>query len=406
MMRVMVVARLFSGLADSLSDGTWQPKGVPAIYHLLEGLAARPDIELLTVFTCKDAFDGKFKQARQFAVDPIGDVVILPWAPRPLLARFGLDGKLRELSHLIRCLNLYRKFRPDTTYWTNANFLIAGLFAQLGLSRTMLRFLGIHPEQKRLAVGGSCLQRWFYRSPFDLAICSLDGSGGRAYLPKLLSAETPIEVILNGVDAPQPCPEMVADLREKYGLGGRPVVAFVGRLEANKGCREFVLAAGKVLERRPDSIDAVVVGGGAMFNELQGIARTSKLRDRIHMIGQVSHAEVPAWLEIASVYVSINHYGSLSNANLEAVSAGKCVVILEKDPATHTDEETEDVLPTDSVVRIDRHDIENALADTLIDLVDSPDKIAQYAEGARQVAARTFRTWEERIDYEIDLIRA
>jgi len=405
-MRVMVVARLFSGLADSLSGGTWEPKGVPAIYHLLEGLAARPDIELLTVFTCKDAFDGKFKHARQLTIDPIGDVVILPWAPRPLLARFGFDGKLRELSHLIRCLKLHGKFRPDTTYWTNANFLIAGLFAQLGLSRTVLRFLGIHPEQKRLALGDGRLQRWFYQSPFDLAICSLDGSGGRAYLPKLLSAATPLEVILNGVDRLQPCPGMVAGLREKYGFGGRPIVAFVGRLEANKGCREFVLAAKKVLERRPNSIDVVVVGGGTMFDELQGIASTSKSRDRIHMIGQVSHAEVPAWLEIASVYISINHYGSLSNANLEAVSAGKCVVILEKDPATHTDEETEDVLPIDSVVRINRHDIENALADTLIDLVDSPEKIAQYAERARQVAARTFRTWEERIDHEIDLIRA
>ena len=38
-MKVLVVARLFSGLAESLSRGRWEPSGVPAIYKLLEALA-------------------------------------------------------------------------------------------------------------------------------------------------------------------------------------------------------------------------------------------------------------------------------------------------------------------------------------------------------------------------------
>ena len=148
-MRVMVVARLFSGIADSLTAGSWQPKGVPAIYRLLEGLAARPDIELLTVFACKDPLDSRLAVGRRMTLEPIGDVVVLPWSPRALLALLGLDGKLREIDHLLRCLWLYARFRPDITYFTNANFLIAGLFARFGLGRVVLRFLGIHPEFRR-----------------------------------------------------------------------------------------------------------------------------------------------------------------------------------------------------------------------------------------------------------------
>lgn len=403
-MRVMVVARLFSGIADSLLTGTWQPKGVPAIYRLLEELAARQDIELLTVFACKDAQGGRFTRSQRLQIAPIGAVEILPWAPRPILAMLGLDGKLRELGHLIRCLWLFARFRPDASYFTNANFLAAGLFARLGLGRVILRFLGIHPEQKRLSDSRAGFQRWLYRSPFDRAICSLDGSGGKAYLPRLLNPTTPLHVLLNGVDPQTANPKTVTRLRKDHGLGDRPVVAFIGRLEANKGCREFVAAVIDVLARRPGMLDAVIVGSGALHDELAGRISASRGAANIRMIGQVPHGLVPAWLDLASIYVSINHYGGLSNANLEAIAAGKCVIVLAPDPSTHTDEETAEVLPEGSVVRIGRRDIERSLAEALIHLLDTPDAIATYSRHAREVARTTFRPWSQRIATEIDLI--
>ena len=104
MIRVMVVARLFSGLADGLAEEAWRPHGVPAIYRLLEALAAREDVELLTVFANKDENGGRFARGNEFEMPPLGRVVILPWVPRNWLAVLGLDGKLREAGHLLRCL--------------------------------------------------------------------------------------------------------------------------------------------------------------------------------------------------------------------------------------------------------------------------------------------------------------
>ena len=43
-MRVLFLARLFAGLKPSLAAGEWKPAGMPAIYHLLEGLAEDPDV--------------------------------------------------------------------------------------------------------------------------------------------------------------------------------------------------------------------------------------------------------------------------------------------------------------------------------------------------------------------------
>ncbi len=405
-MRVMIVARLFSGLADGLNEGRWLPRGVPAISRLLEGLAARDDIETLTVFACKDDYDGWFRSARCIEVKPIGRVAILPWAPRPGLARLGLDGKLREISHLTRCLWFYFRFRPDVTYFTNANFVTAGVFARLRLGRVILRFLGLHPEQKRLAEAHGGLQRWLYRSPFNRVICSLDGSGGGAYLPKLINQATPLNVLLNGVDHRSSDPDTIAGIKRQYGLGERPLVSFVGRLEANKGCREFLEAVCDLLRNGELSFDAAIVGDGSLFGELEQRIADSGMQQRVCLVGSVPHETIGSWLELTSIYVSLNYFGSLSNANLEAVAAGKCVIILEKDATTQTDIETESVLPHECVIRIDRENMVEALAATLKRLISEPKEIAVYSERARLVSEATFATWENRIEREIDLISA
>jgi len=402
----MVVSRLFSGLADGLAEGRWLPRGVPAISRLLEGLAERDDIEILTVFTCKDAYGERFVSTCSREVEPIGQVVILPWAPRPNLARFGLDGKLREISHLMRCLWLYFRFRPDVTYFTNANFVAAGVFARLRLGRVVLRFLGLHPEQKRLAEARGGLQRWLYRSAFSQVICSLDGSGGAAYLPKLIHHATPMKVLLNGVDDRPGDPNIMTEIKRKHGLGDRPIVSFVGRLEANKGCREFLEAVCEVSRNEGISFDTVIVGDGSLYRELEQRIVDARLENRIHLIGSVPHATIGSWLELTSIYVSLNYFGNLSNANLEAVAAGKCVIVLDKDATTHTDLETEDVLPLDCVIRIDRDDIVNVLAATLKRLILEPDEVAAYSKRARLLSEETFSSWENRVDREIDLITA
>ena len=404
-MRVMVVARRFSGFADALANEDWQPKGVPAIGRLLEGIAAHPDLELLTVFTCKDAYEGRFRRARRMTLDPLGQVLVLPWSPRPLLARLRLDGILRELSHLVRCLWLYFRFRPDVTYFTNANFLIAGTFARLGLGRVVLRFLGLHPEQKRLATARGGLQRWFYQAPFDRVICTRDGSGGNAYLPRLLNPRTPCGILLNGVDFSHADADAVARLKQEHGLENCTVITFVGRLESHKGCREFVEAVLETFQGNDHRAAAIVLGDGNLRGELEALIAAAPEGKRVMLLGSVPQRWVRAWLDLTSIYVPINKFGSLSNANLEAIAAGKCVVVLEKELATYTDEETEEILPPGSVIRIPRENIAGELAAILRRLLQNPDEISAVAARARAVAAEKFQSWDQRVDQEITLLQ-
>ena len=400
----MVTARLFSGLADGLAEGAWRPRGVPAIYRLLEGLAARKDVELLTVFANKDDNGGRFARGSEFEMPPLGRVVILPWAPRGWLAALGLDGKLREAAHLLRCLWLWLRFRPHLVYATNANFPAAALFARLGLSRVVLRLLGLHPDQYKVAESTWGLQRWLYHAPFDHVVCSLDGSGVDYYLPRLIAPQVPCSVLLNGVDPQLPDMQAAARIAQSHGQDGSPVVLFIGRLEWNKGCREFVEGVLEVLSRRPGSLRAVLVGDGSLHEELAGRITAAQDKNHVMLAGGVPHGEVAAWLARADVYVSLNHLGNLSNANLEAMAAGKCMIILDADPETHTDTETTRLIPDDAALRMGREDMAGNLARALESLLDAPERITSYAAAAGRLGKELLQPWDRRIETEIDLI--
>ena len=404
-MRVMVVARLFTGFADGLAEGVWRPRGAPAAYRLLEALAADKDTKLLTVFASKDENDHRFSRGKSFNLPPLGRVVILPWARRSWLAILRLDGKLRETSHLLRCLWLWLRFRPHVTYFTNASFPVAAVFARLRLSRVILRLLGLHSHQYQVADAGRGLQHWFYHSPFDHVICSLDGSGSDYYLPRLISPEVPRSVLLNGVDPQLPDQQAVARIAASHGENGPPVVLFVGRLEWNKGCHEFVEGVLEVLARRPGSLRAVLVGDGSLRHELADRIAEAGAGDAVRLVGSVPHEEVAAWLGRADIYVSLNHLGNLSNANLEAIAAGKCMIILDADHQTHTDMETTRLIPDDAVLRIGRDSMEANLAMALESLLDVPEKITSYAAATARLGKELLRPWDVRITHELDMIR-
>ncbi len=404
-MRVMVVSRLFSGFSDSLTTGTWRPKGQPAIYKLLEALAAAPDIDLISVFGCKDETAGKRFAGRRWAnVDRLGVCAILPYRRRRGLAAVGLDTAWREITHAARCLWLYLRHRPDVIYFTNANFAIAALFARLGLGRVILRFMGMFPAEQALALSRGGFVRWLYAAPFDHVVCTQEGSGAEWYLPRLLRPSVPLSILLNGVDRDRPSPEQVETLRASLGLTRRPTILFVGRLETMKGCVEFLDAALLVLKERPGAGQFVIAGSGSLKDTLLRRLEDAGRPGDIHLLDGLPHDSMPAVYATCDIYVSLNKHGNLSNANLEALAAGKCLVVLEGDPAAHIDQITESLLPRECARRVSRADISRNLADTLITLLDRPEQAAAHAAAARRLADKILIGWDERVSQEISII--
>lgn len=402
-MRVLFLARMFAGLKAGLAEAQWQPAGVPAIYRLIEGLAADRDVELLSVFSVKEP-DARFAKSVRQPIPVIGDTVILPFATPFGPMRRG-NMAYNEVAQTARILSLAARFRPDVVYANYTNIVPAALLARFR-HRVVLRLMGVQSHHRDIASGKQPFFRWLMHSPFAHVVCTEDGSDPAALLPKLVLPEVPWTVRLNGCDA-KPLPtEQVQNFRDEVGLGVRPIVMFLGRLEPYKGALEFIEAAIATLKRMPDAADIVLVGDGPLRGEMESRVAAAGLSARITFTGSQPHARVNQYLNAADIYVSTNMYGNLSNANLEALAAGACLVLPTSDPALPLDTVTDRLIPSDAATRYDRTALPRSLADALDNLLRDPAEIARRRERTAILARRTVRPWSEVVESDIALLKS
>ena len=402
-LRVLSLVRAFGGLKASLAEGKWEPAGVPAIYRLLEGLGADPEVELLNVFTVKEQ-DARFRQVRRRKLPRIGDAIVLPYRSWFGLRRASMA--MTELEAAARILAIAARFRPHIIYATYANILPAALLARLGHRGVVLRFMGVVPHHREIAAGSLPLFRWQLRSPFAHAVCSEDGSDPAAILPRLLAPATPWTVRLNGCDAKAISEEDRRAVRAAHGLGERPVVAFLARLEAYKGCLEFIDAALAVLRTAPDSADFVVIGDGPLRAEMEARVAAAGHGARVRFTGSQPHGQVGRLVGAADIYVSTNMYGNLSNANLEALAAGACLLLPTSDAAVPLDTVTDKLIPGDVALRYDRARMPQSLAETLHRLLASPAQITERRNRSAALAKRLIKPWTQSVAEDVGLLKA
>ena len=402
-MKVLALCRLFTGYSDSLQNREWRPHGAPAIARILEGLHRGAGIDLHTVFAVKDfPLRDRFPGTERFELGEIGSVEIWP-APRTGMRR--LDILAMELDHMRRAVSLCRRLRPEVVYATYGQISAAAAIARFKLAPVVLRMMGVFPHHRQFLERSLSIGKWQLRSPFAHVVCTQEGSGPEEVIPRLVGAGVPHSVLLNGVDRPEVAPDAVGRLRKQYGLGTRPVVLFVGRLEDYKGCFEFIDAAACYLaDGKPDA-DFVLVGDGSCRKELEIRCAARELGGRVHLIGSVPGDMVATWLAAADIYVSMNHHGNLSNTNLEALTLGKCMIIPEKDIDANIDVSTARLLPADTVIRYDRSDPASSLTAVLGELLSDADRIAALGKAAGALSRRLLQSWNDRAAKEIDILR-
>ena len=204
-MKILYAVSLFSGLAQCIEKGVWEPSGAPTIYKIIEALD-RLDDEVVFAFCCKQPLQriGMGRAQRVYLSGLRSPVWVLPDLSLALLRRSSLGRLIRDIVHACFLLKLHRRHHFDLCYFNNGNLLIAALFARLRIARVVLRVMGAYPVMKRIArrarTLGERIERMAYRSPFSHVICSQDGSGGEWFMDNILRPEIPRTMMLNGVD--------------------------------------------------------------------------------------------------------------------------------------------------------------------------------------------------------------
>ena len=146
--------------------------------------------------------------------------------------------------------------------------------------------------------------------------------GLAADLAALGAVRSKITLHYTGVDHQLFRPLDRADCRAKLGLPlDRPVLACVGALIARKGQR-FAIEALALL---PDAV-LVLAGSGPDEAALRALAASLGLAPRVRFLGSVPHADLPAVLSAADVFVLPTASEGLANAWVEALACGTPVV--------------------------------------------------------------------------------
>lgn len=137
-----------------------------------------------------------------------------------------------------------------------------------------------------------------------------------------LSAER-VAVIPNGIDwrrFAEATPKNFAELGLPHG---RRWIAYIGRLEPQKGVAELVEHSRRCLAQLPD-YDLLLVGDGPLRAQLERDARRAGAASRVHFVGW--RDDVPQIMQASEMVILPSRWEGMPNVILEAMAAGKPVV--------------------------------------------------------------------------------
>ena len=209
-----------------------------------------------------------------------------------------------------------------------------------------------------------------------------------------------LEHLPPGVDTDKFAPDEVAraELRARYRLGNRPVVACVSRLVPRKG-QDMLIRALPAIRQRVHGAALVIVGGGPYRSTLHRLAHSFGVAEHVVFTDGVPADELPAHHALADVFAmpcrtrgaGLDVEG-LGIVYLEASATGVPVVAGRSGGAPET------VRDGETGVVVDGWDV-GAIAASVGDLLDDPGRAARMGAAGRRwiIGNWQWRTQAERL---------
>jgi phosphatidylinositol alpha-1,6-mannosyltransferase len=201
----------------------------------------------------------------------------------------------------------------------------------------------------------------------------------------------PVSVLYPGADLTVFRPDLeTADLRERHGLGDRPVVVCVSRLVTRKGQDVLIRGMDAVRARVPGAT-LVIVGGGPSESKLRAIAADAP-PGSVVFSGQVSEEDLPRYYALGDVFAMPcrTRLGGLEvegwgNVFIEAAACGRPVIVGDSGGAR------EALVDGETGTLVDGRDVEQ-VADAVAVLLADPERARAMGRAGRARVERA-HTW-------------
>lgn len=163
-------------------------------------------------------------------------------------------------------------------------------------------------------------RRHILRAVDQAAACITVSEALRNRLVGIGAPAEKVTTLRNGVDLVRFAPADGETVRRRLGISGRMIVA-VGNLAREKGQMLIVEA----LRKLPD-VSLVLVGDGPDAGRIEKFVNENDLADRVHLVGRVAQADLPAYFSAAAVSVLASAREGWPNVLLESMACGTPVV--------------------------------------------------------------------------------
>jgi phosphatidylinositol alpha-1,6-mannosyltransferase len=201
----------------------------------------------------------------------------------------------------------------------------------------------------------------------------------------------PVSVLYPGADVEAFRPDLATeDLRERHGVGDRPLVVCVSRLVARKG-QDVLIRGMHTVRRQVPEATLLIVGGGPYEADLRAMAAQAPTGSVV-FVGQVSEGDLPRYYAMGDVFampcrtrlagMEVEGWG---NVFIEAAACGKPVVVGDSGGAR------EALVDGETGVLVDGTSV-GGVADAVAGLLSDPARARAMGEAGR---ARVLRhhTW-------------
>lgn len=265
--------------------------------------------------------------------------------------------------------------------------------------------MGVYPAMRSVAHGKGIKNkflRWCYASPFSLVICTQDGSGVEPWIRRSINPQTPVKIMINGVSA-NDLEFNQRHIYDKYSIPNKKfIILFLGKLEEIKGIYDFIDGFNAANNALKNTLHAVIIGSG---EEYKNVMHEIKHNHSITLISRVPHNEILQFHDISDIYVSTNRLANLTNANLESMYFGNCMIIPSSQKDTYVDIETDKLLSENAVYRIQYPPSGQQVSDAIVFLYNHPELREELSNNVRDESNMFISSWESRIKKELKLIK-
>ncbi len=195
-------------------------------------------------------------------------------------------------------------------------------------------------------------------------------------------SRVPVSVLHPGADLEAFRPDLpTTDLRERHGVGDRPLVVCVSRLVARKGQDVLIRGMAQIRRRVPDA-SLLIVGGGPLEARLRAMASDAPVGS-VLFAGQVSEVDLPRYYAMGDVFampcrsrlagMEVEGWG---NVFIEALACGRPIVVGDSGGAKET------VVDGETGLLVDGRKV-GQVADAVAELLADPARARRMGQAGR-----------------------